>query len=170
MALPPSRHPTRDLQGISFSHPGPPTPPRPASPPPGSSRPPPVRPPHRTQLPGARANPAYPGAPRPASPLPSFFFFFQPPPSPIRIVCLNSTLTNMDSSGLARAVMKLPPQGAGYPPAAPTEFNAAPAWRRGDRGALEGAVRFPVHSSLPPTPPRPRGPGPWDQKFAPEGA
>lgn len=73
------------LQGLKFNNNNnnhgasslPPPPPRSAGnqppPSPGISRLGWSRPPHRTLLPGARANPAYPGAPRPASLLPSLF-------------------------------------------------------------------------------------------------
>lgn len=171
MALPPSRATPPAICRNQLLPPRSPDPTPPRLPFPQEPQAPvPVRPPHRTQLPGARANPACPGALARLLRFPLFFFFFRSsPPSPIRIVCLNSTLTNMDSfRAWLRAVMKLPAPGAGYPLAAPTELNAAPPWRRGDQGALEGAVLFPVHSSLPPHP-RPRGPGPGTRSLPRKG-
>lgn len=87
------------------------------------------------------------------------FPLFLPPPSPIRIVCLNSTLTNMDSSSLGRAVITAPPhrEPDSPPPPISTEFNAAPSWRGGG-WTREWRVQcaFPSTSR---SPPRPRAPG-----------
>lgn len=157
MALPPSPQPRSAGNQLLPTHPPPPGSPGPDGPehPTG----------HGSPGPG-RAQPT----PGPHARL-LLFPLFLPPPSPIRIVCLNSTLTNMDSSGLGRAVITCPPPhthtpGAGPPPPISTEFNAAPPWRGGRGCRKEGAVRFPVHTTLPTAP---AAPGPQDQKFTPEG-
>lgn len=132
MALPPCPPPHHhDLPGISFS----PPPPQPRDLQAWQIQTTPG-----TQLPGARASPPYSGA---------LFPLFLPPPSPIRIVCLNSTLTNMDSSGLGPAVItaRPPSPGAGPTPPIFAEFYAAPRRRGG------------VQRALPSTPRCPHGPG-----------
>lgn len=76
---------------------------------------------------------------------------FPPPPSPIRIVCLNSTLTNMDSSGLGRE-----------PPAPPSSTRLLAG---GGGGSAPGRLhRSRVHTAPAPAP-RPEAP-----KFGPHRA
>lgn len=108
--------------------------------------------------------------PGPLAPL-LLFPLFLPPPSPIRIVCLNSTLTNMDSSGLGRAVITArPPPGSRIPPPPiSAELNAAPRWETGGVGG-EGkgcSALFPSTPRAPSTPSSPRDPEPPGPEVCP---
>ena len=134
MALPPCPPSHRDLPGISFSPPPPQTRDLQAWQ---------VQTTPGTQLPGARASPPYPGA---------FFPLFLPPPSPIRIVCLNSTLTNMDSSGLGPAVITARPPLPGSRTNPPNLLGVLSGSPEEGGGAASAAI----YTALPP---RPRAPG-----------
>lgn len=74
-----------------------------------------------------------------------------PPPSPIRIVCLNSTLTNMDSSsGLGPGVRRIQ-RGSSR------ERRGKRGWGVGETACALGRLhRSRVHTAAGP---RPRGPG-----------
>lgn len=91
------------------------------------------------------------------------FPLFLPPPSPIRIVCLNSTLTNMDSSSLGRAVITAPPhrEPDSPPPSPPSSTRLLRGGGGGGRESGGCSALSRPHLT------RPRGPGPPGPEVCP---